>query len=366
MEYEQPIRFPSDDPNRLFILLAGRQVPYWEANRWYSVFYGRRKLLPLVAFVMCLLYALITVSFAAVMARSVTERQAAVWIVAAAVTVLSFFLFFTISHLKRIARRYMAVYDADTKRHLYGTRMAIYTDRLEFSTLRGTKICYFTEIDRCLETYDGFALLTGDDCLIIRSADLTPYDAQLLREYLTERLSPSVMCCKTPAQPQLAEPLPIPHFQAETTVYTTASVAVSHTAPYRYETRTRFFLLLMTALPLSLLFGVMLSAFFSITGNALRDLVIFCGGSVLGGAVIGVLLFRLFYKKSDETLKLAFEPDGLRLTTASAEWFVIKERLWLSANEQGVTVRFFNQQTLFIPKEACSDFSVLKALAGII
>ena len=365
MEYEQPIRFPSDDPNRVVILLAGRQIPYWEAYRWYSVLYGKRKTLPIIAFVMCLLYALTTVSVAATMAKSSAERQAAALIVAVAVVMLSIFLFFSLSYPKGVARRYVAVYDADTKRHLYGTCLAVYADRMEFSSLRGTKTCYFTEIDRCVETYDGFALLTGDNCLIIRSADLTPYDAQRLREYLTERLSPSVMYRKTPAHPQLAEPLPVMQFCTETTVLAAASVAVSHTVPYRHEVKIRFFLLMMTVLSLSLLFGVMLSALFAATENPMLDLLLFCGGSMLGGALIGVLLFRLFHKRSDETLKITFEPDGLRLTTESAEWFIIKERMWLSVNEQGATIRFFNQQTLFIPKEACSDFPAVKALTGI-
>lgn len=365
MEYEQPCRFPADDPNRLWILVAGRQMPYWEALRWFAVLKGKRKTLPLIAFVLCLLYAMVALSYAGEADISAIESATASAVILTAVAALSVAMFFLLSYPKKKARVRIVGYDADVKRHAYGSRIAFYTDRIAVTTLRGTQTMKFSDVELCVETYDGFLLLAGESRIVIRSEDLTVYDLQLIREYLTERLSPRVMCMKTPAQARLYQPLPIPQFEAETTVLTVASVPIEQTAPYIRERRARFFRLCAVTLPLMLILGVMLAALFMMTPYFLADLAIFCGACLVGGAVVSVVLFRLFDRRHHTRLDLRFEPDGLRLTADGVDHFVVKERVWLSVAEAGVTLRFFNHQTLFIPVDAVEDMAVLKALSGI-
>ena len=365
MEYEQPCRFPADDPNRLWILVAGRQLPYGEALRWFSVLRGKRKTMPLIGFVLCLLYATVTLSFITEAAILPNEKAAAAAVILTSVVWLSLMMFFMLSRPKKLAKQQIADYEADVERHAYGSRIALYTDRIEIITLRGTRVMRFTDVELCMETYDGFALICGDTCMILRSEDLTPYDLQLIREYLTERLSPRVMCCKTAAQARLFQPLPIPQFESRTLRLTSATVSLSDTLPYQRGRKTRFFLLSAVITPLMMAVGTMMATVFMITSQFLIDLAIFCGAWMVGGAAVSVGLFFLFERRCHEQLQIGFEPDGLRLTTQHTEHFIIKERVWLSVEEGGVTLRFYNHETLCIPTDAVEDIAVLKALAGV-
>ena len=365
MEYEQPCRFPAEDPNRLWILVAGRQMPYGEALRWFAVLAGKRKTLPLIGFVLCLLYALVALSYAADAAVSEIELAAALAVILTAVVALSIAMGFLLSHPKKQAKEQITNYQADIKRHTYGVRIAFYTDRLTVTTLRGIQTVRFCDVELCVETADGFALVAGEACAFIRSEDLTAFDLQLIREYLSERLAARVMCRKATAQARLYQPLPIPQFEAQTACLTAARVSARAAQPYLGERRTRFWRLHAITLPLMLILGVMLASQFMITGQFLVDLAILCVGSLIGGSALSAALFLLFERRNRETLEIRFEPDGLRLTADGVDHFIIKERVWLSVEDARATLRFLDGETLFIPADAVENMTVLKALAGV-
>lgn len=362
MEYEQPCRFPADDPDRLWILVAGRQMPYGEALRWFAVLAGKRKTMPLIGFVLCLMYATVALSYAAKAAVSEIELAAAGAVILTAIAALSVAMGCLLSYPKRLVRKRFADYEADIKRHSGGVRIAFYTDRLTLTTLRGTQTVRFCDVELCVETVDGFALVAGEARAVIRSEDLTAFDLQLIRDYLTERLAARVMCRKATAQARLYQPLPIPQFEVQTTCLTAARVPAQS---YLRERRSRFFRLHAVALPLMLILGVMLASLFTITPYFLADLAIFCGGCLIGGAALSAVMFSLFERRRREPPEIRFEPDGLRLTADGVDHFIIKERVWLSVEDAGVTLRFFDGKTLFIPADAVEDMTVLKALAGV-
>ena len=365
MEYQPPCRFPADDPHRLWILVAGRQLSYAEARRWFSVVQGSRKMLPLVAYALCLLYAMGTLFVATETGLSTAELAGVFAILLTAVVALSVAMLFLLLYPRRQARARFADYEADGKRHAESVRFAFYTDSLAVTTRRGTKTVKFSEVEQCVETYDGFLLTAETGYIILRSEDLTVYDLQLIREYLTERLPARVMCCKSPAQARLYQPLPIPRFEPESACLTTASLPLSSAEPYVRDRRARFYRVTAVIQPLMLIVGVMLALLFVAVPQFLANLAIFCGACLVGGAVGSIVLFWLFDRRHRGMLEIRFEPDGLRLMAEGAEHFLIKERVWLFTEDAGATLRFLNGETLFIPADAVENMAVLKALSGV-
>lgn len=364
MEYEQPCRFPADDPNRLWMVVAGRYIPYVEAKRWYAALHGKRKALPLVAFILCLFFALATWSFTMLADISDVERAGAVATVLLGVAGFSTAVGILLGHPTRTVKRKILEYDADRKRHFHGARIAVYTDRITVTTVRGVRTLPFSDVEICLETRDGFLLVGGGTYIVIRSMDLTEGAAQFLREYLTERL-PNVMHRNGYAMAQQYQAIPVPQCSDESHSLTKASIPLNTAEPYIRDKKRRFLLLLLMTLSLMLQVGVMTAVSFAVTPYFFADMAIFCvGWLVLGAAACGPL-FKLFERRCTETVEFSFEPDGLRVTIAGEEHFIVKERLWLEVTADGVTLQFNNKTQISIPATAVENMFVLKMLAGV-
>ena len=204
--YGQPERFPSDEPDRLWILVAGRTLSRAEEERWRRVLVGKRKTLPLITFILALFLIL----------GVFVDRDYTVWYEALVKLALFFFgmigAVWSFCGVLRVSRKGIdALYeeqDADVKANAMGSRIAFHGDRLVHTTLRGTIVLPYTEIQSCVETADGFALNDGTQLLILRGQDLTAFDADLIRAYLQERLPRQVIRIKAPVIPFLQAPLP--------------------------------------------------------------------------------------------------------------------------------------------------------------
>lgn len=364
MDYEPPCRCSETDSGRLLALLAGRSLSRAEARRWFFVLREKRKLLPGIAFFLCFLNVIIVISLFPEASLPRAERMIAAGILLLAIGWLFVAACSVLLYPKIRARRRFSEYEADVKRHNCGCRIELYDDRVEITTVRGTRRLCFSEIEQCVETADGFALIQNATCLILRSNDLTAYDLQWVRELLTERLVPEMWQCREMAQAGLLQPLPIPHFEA-TAPLTTATVPFAATSVYRRERKARLFRLLAAMGPLALIGGTMTALLLALTNSFFMDLILFIGVWLIGVLLVGLGFFFLLEQRCWETLRLAFEPDGLRLKTDTDEQFIIKERLGLLVEESGVTIHFLHHTSLFIPSNAVEDQNVLRALVGI-
>ncbi len=319
----------------------------------------------MLAFFVSLLYVPVTAALLTEARLTAPERMIAAGILLVSAVWLFLAAWFLLTYPKKQARRRFADYEADVKRHHYGSRITLYADRVEITSVRGTRCLHFSEIEQCVETADGFALLRDTTCLILRSRDLMAYDLQLVRDCLAERLAPSVMHGKGRAQAGLLQPLPIPQFNGTVTPLTSAAVPLRATTLYRRERKARLRRLLLTAEPLAWIGGSLTSVFIAATDSFLLDLLIGIAGWSAGIMLVGIGAFFLFDRPCREELRVAFEPDGLRLKAADTERFIIKERVGLQMEESGVTLHFLHRESLFIPADAVENLFVLRTLVGI-
>ncbi|MBR2406093.1 MAG: hypothetical protein IKB04_03475 [Clostridia bacterium] len=365
MVYDPFVRFPAEDPNRLWILVAGRPLAYAEAVRWRKILSGRRKLLPLFCFLMLGIFSLETLALIATGHYAWYETLPAVLAVLAA-TVITYISF--VKALRAPYKTEFAQYDAyvsDRARHEAGLRIGFYGDRLTFTSLRGVQVLPFAEVQACVETKDGFAISNGTCWFIIRSQDLIPFDAQLIHAYLLERLGDRVQVAAL-AQPGLTEPLPIPQLVPPAEPLVTVSLPYAKCTLLRREEMRKNRLLRNTVVPMTTIIGVMTACYFPITSLFLAEAAVYCFVFGVIAAVLCTCLMKRYRKpRKQQALQVAFEPDGLRLSFQGTERFCIKERLVLIPESSGVTVRFLDGQTLFIPFDAVENIALLKALAGV-
>ncbi len=361
MSEEQELPFSDGDPNRLQMLLTGRALTHVEAIRWQRTLHGKRRTLPLLGLGLLLFFSL---QFR--YAGTQWWEQAVfytVWCLCLAGVIVATVRL--LGYQKKRDFRLFNEYAADTARHAAGYRLAFYEDRLTIASLRGERTLRFGELTSCVETYDGFALSDTLGCVIVRSQDMTGYDAQHLRAYLRGRVNPRVWRVASAARPWLAQPLPLPALPPLQKPLTTAVLPLAAPLQQREKAR-RFSRFLQLCVPLWLFGGVMTTSFVSLTPWFLADLGLFCLGWLAVGWLFALLMYALLRPPvSKEPLELAFEPDGLRVTSGEHTRFVVKERLWLAARPNGVAVHGLDDRELFIPFNAVENENVLKALAGM-
>ncbi len=365
MIYEQPCRFPTDDPDHLWFQMTGRVLSQFEATYWYAVLIGGRKRIPLIGFVLCLFFAMMPLTYTAGMPDAGNEVLIAFLVILIAVCTLCIATAWAIYHPKRHATRWYVNYVADSARHERGDRIAFFTDYVTVTSLRGVRRMKWSEVVTCVETYNGFALYDEANWIILRAQDMTATDVQFVRDYLTARLDPKVMMCRSRAMCVLAQPLPIPQNYPEATCLTSAAIAFEQTELGKREKTRRFLLLFACNTALALLVAVMFAAVFTVTPYHLVDLVIFCAAWVAGSAVVTLLFSKLFFRKNTQTLRLRFEPDGLQITVGETAVFITKDRLRLTVTDSTVRLWFINGDPFSIPLSVVEDASVLKALAGV-
>ncbi len=361
MTDKEEIPFSDVTPNHLRILLAGRSLTRAEALRWQRTLHGGRRTLPLLGLGLLLFFSL-----------QVNRAGTYWWEQATFYTVLCLCLTGLIVGIARLLAsqkesyfRPFNEYAADTARHAAGYRLAFYEDRFTVTSLRGARTLRFDELISCVETYDGFALSDMLGCVIVRSQDMTDYDVHCLRAYLRGRGNPRVWRVVSPARAWLTQPLPLPVLPPLHAPLTKA-VLPSAGCLQQGENARRFRRFLALCVPLWLFGGVMTTSFVSLTPWFLADLGLFCVGWLAVGWLFTLFMYALLRPPvSKEPLELAFEPNGLRVTSGASTRFVVKERLWLEARPNGVAVHGLDDRELFIPFNAVENQDVLKALAGM-
>ncbi len=362
MVYERPCRFPADDPDRLWILVAGSPLPYAEAVRWRRVLSGRRKLGPLLSFLLIGMFILEIFGTLPFSGLYWFEILTAFLLLSVATALACVTLGKALRYPRTAEFVQYEMYAADLRRHKAGLRIAFYGDRLTMTSLRGTVTLKFANVQACVETNDGFALSDGTQWLIVRAQDLIAFDVDIIREYLQERVDKSVINVISTARPVLPEPLPIPQLPEPEEALTTAEIPGTLSRDIRKQQHC---LLMGVAIPMAASVGIMASVYWRITPWFLADMMILCVGFAVVAWVFASVTFALYRsQRTEEPMILGFEPDGLRITVGGITRFCIKERLYLTADETGVIIRFLNKQTLFIPFDAARDPQILKALAG--
>lgn len=363
MVYERPCRFPADDPDRLWILVAGNPLTYAEAVRWWRVLSGHRKLGPLFSFLLIGWFILQILSILPSSGLYWFEMVIAFLLLSAVTTLAGVALRKALCYPRNVEFTGYEEYAADYGRHQAGLRIAFYGDRLTMTSLRGTVTMKFADVQACVETNDGFALTDGTQWLIVRAQDLIAFDVNIIREYLQERLDKAIIRVISMARPALSDPLPIPRLPEPEAALTTAEIPCTLSREMRKQQHR---LLMAVAIPMAASVGIMASVYWRITPWFLADMMILCVGFAAVAWVFASVMFALYRpRQTAETMILGFEPDGLRITVGSITRFCIKERLYLTADETGVSIRFLNNQTLFIPFDAVKDQPILKALAGV-
>lgn len=370
MVYERPCRFPIDDLDRLWIVVAGRKLSYAEALRWRRVLSGNRKWWPILSFAMMFFFIVSAIAALSDPSRNVfgmggADVAVAIVILLSAAAGASVVFGRTLWKAREQSFSRLNMYHADVARHSQGTRIAFYGDRLTVTSLRGTTILYFADVQACVETVDGFALSNGADWIILRAQDLIAFDANLIRSYLEERLERRVMRVLSRVKPQLQQPLMIPSLSEKKSLATAALTYEKTTLYAQYRTDS-FRAFVTVALLLAVMAGVVIAAFVSVTPWLLADVGIFCGSALAVTWLIALCLFAWHRpKKSADPLMIRFFEDGLSITADGASQFCIKERLRLSADNTGVTIHFLNGKKLFIPFDLVDNAVILQSMAGV-
>lgn len=365
MVYEKPYRFPTDDPDRLWILLAGRSMSSAEAMRWWNRLSGRRAVIPIISLLPLALFVL-EEFYAFANSESVWEAVIgiALLLVCSLLTLIGVYRVFKSTKDRQLQR--FAAYEADTKRQAIGSRIAFYGNRISVTTLRGTTVMYFSDVRYFVETMEGFALTDGVRWIILRAGDLIAFDAQLIREYLSERLEKRVIHVRSALRPQLTEPLPIPYIPEEAPCFVTATMPFETSSLYRARNKKTRALFTAMSIPLGVIMGLILGGFVIMTSWVWVDTALLSVGAVIFTWLISLIaLSRCRPRKSNQPLCVQFQPDGVCIAVSGDAQFCVKERLYPTAEKDGVRLHFMNRETLFIPYRTADREDVLKALVGV-
>lgn len=345
MMLDRNCRFPNTDPHQLWILLAGRKLSFQEWKYWTRVLFGGRKWFFLIG-------TITTMIFATNMVQSLTMGFDWYEIVITAVVLLAVLVFLVLSFIRLLCspmKQSVAAYEeyaADVASD--ATRIALYGDYIKMVTKRRQVMIRYDEVTVYRETECGFLLGDGDRWIVIRAQDLTPYLADILRAYFTERIEARVRSVNGAAKATLQHPLaPIPYFD-EVKPFATATVPWKAT-PMGQAAKKQRATLWQFAVMMGLYLGIGLAMWVPISPWYLVDLA----GYLVGLAVIalgftGLLIWRCTDRIKPKTADVAFEPDGLRITVGEESRFFIKERLWIEEKADGVQIRFTNKDTLFV------------------
>lgn len=366
MLYESSCCGSPEEPDRLQILIAGRPLPYAEAMRWQRVLFGKRKILSVICTLLVGLFLLDALSLLLTGDWYWFEKTAMALLLpaAAAITIGSLVALLRLPRKEALCR--YAVYAADNEFHAVRNRIAFYGDRLTVSTVRGERVLYFSKIEACVETVDGFALTDGYDWVILRAQDMISYDAQLIHDYLATHVGSPVMQVKARARAELAQPLPI--------LRVTQPEPVAQAAlPYELSTvfgarlRQRRCRLAGASASLSFLAGMIVACYVSVTPWFLLD--VFLCGSILAavGTAFSALVFSRLCSRlpGGRVLTVRFFPDGVSIGTENAQQFCRREGLYVTAAAEGVWLHFGQSETLFVPFQAIDNPDAVKILVGI-
>ena len=241
-----------------------------------------------------------------------------------------------------------------------------YGDRVVVTTARGSTLVPYSRVTAYVETAELIALFVDEDFVCWRGADLTPYDATLIREHLRRNIHPSVVRIKRPVMARLREPLPIPSLNNEDQLVSRARAAASVKTEQRRRIRG-LVSLLPQLLPMLLVLATATAQYWILSNWFLLDVLAFFAAYLVAGLLAAMLLLlpgtRAAAKKQDETSPqdLAFTRDGLAIRRNGFTTFVHKERIRALPSANGVTVEM-PCETLFVPWENAEDPEKLKWL----
>ncbi len=363
--YNTPAYFPSDDPNRLWMLLSGRMLTQTEYRYWSSRLYRHRKLLPAGALFTVMILSLSAMTQLAASSLTGWEKS----LVSTLLFACALTLCVAVRSLLRLPEQHRswqyAAYAAD-RMAVYGTVMAVYDNRVTVTSPRGTRTWFFTDITACVETHHGFALCRGKEWLIFRAADLTAFDARMLEAYLKERLQPHVWDKKGEVKPQLAQPLPIPTIPEPEDAIATVRIQQSASLPRGARQRETTKRLVWAVIPALMLCGTALSVWLPFTKPFIAVLAAYVGGVTVVGALLVLWFYRYLQRATPEPeWKLQFEPQGVRFVSEDLSQFCPKEYFYFQANEAGITLRFKSGEELYVPTIWADEPAALLQFCGI-
>lgn len=352
---DRSCRFPNTDPHQLWILLAGRKMSLREWKHWSGVLFGGRKWFFLIAFIT-------TLFFLTDMIQSLTTGFAWYEIVAAVAVLLVALPLMVIPFIRLLrtpTTRMMAAYEEYAADVANGSvRIALYGDYIKMVSKRQEITVRYDEITVYRETEHGFLLGDGTEWIVIRAADLTPYLADILRAYLSERIDERVRVTKRHTMALLQQPItPIPYY-TEVTPFATAQVPWKTTPMARAEKQKRRCVWQIAAM-LGLFLGVGVALWAPITPWFLIDLAGCCVGvTAMTLGFTGLVIARSAERGKPQVADISFEPDGLRVRDEQDTRFYVKERFWVEEKAEEIQIRFVNGDTLCVPYAVTSSVAI--------
>lgn len=345
------------------IRCTGYPLSYAEALNWYKTLYGGRKKWPIFG-VMAMGYIAFYAWTLIIFNSRVIEMQMAVaMFLLFCCSITSLLLF---AHLLKISKirqlRPYTVYANDRERHRFGTSIVLYDDRMEITSLRGTIVMRFANVQSCVEAEKGFALTDGRQWIVLRAADMTAELAAKIRERFFITIDRKRIRRVAYVYAQLPYPLPLMNVPTMPSPLVTASVK----SVVDVEAGNVSALCAAFAASLGGVVGVMFSTMLSITPWPVLDVVL----SVLGVAAmmwfITLSAMRYYRQKvSADPLLVRLYVDGMSVTADGITKFYSKNIVTITAANSGVYMKVLNQQMLFIPFDAVDDARALRQLLGL-
>jgi hypothetical protein len=330
----------------LYILTAGRLPSWQEREHWRRVMNGSRTLCAVLMVLLTLFFGYDAVVTAASSGHWPQVLTTMIVVLAAGFTIIFFLA--RQSHLVRSDMQ-TRWYDeqADKKRLEAGHTVALYGDRAVRTDLRGAVTMEYDRMTACVETMYGFRLTAGSLSILIRSDDLTAEEVYRIRLHLQQRLPAGLYRKKGDAVPRLRESLPIPRFQNDDEILSRAALTLRQ--PWLNSRRQRQINTVIRGfvIPAMAIYGTALASQVYIIGEYFLDLLLFCGGCILGS----VLLIRALcaFGKKKTPLSLAFTRDGLAGFSGGCSFFTVWERIRLKEEKKGVRAVFADGDHLLIP-----------------
>ncbi len=352
------------DPSKLQILVSGRDPLLQEYTNLRRVTAGGGRMLGL-------LFALLTLLFGWMALAASTSSPGKDILAATLILVGGCVLVLLVDLLlysSRLGRRCEAEYAERCYNPYSPAPVSVsefYGDRVVVTTARGSTLVPYSRVTAYVETAELIALFVDGDFVCWRGADLTPYDAALIREHLRRNIHPSVVRIKRPVMACLREPLPIPSLNNDDQLVSRARAA----AGVKTEQRRRIkglVSLLPQLLPMLLVLATATAQYWILSNWFLLDVLAFFAAYLVVGLLAAMLLLlpgARAAKKQDKTSPrdLAFTRDGLAIRRNGFTTFVHKERIRALPSANGVTVEM-PCETLFVPWENAEDPEKLKWL----
>ena len=349
---------------RLRILLAGRPLPYAEAMRWQHVLSRQRRFFPVLCITLLVFLALEMLFSLPFMLQDYPMLPLlvllAVELTVAAVAVL----FLAMNVPKQAAEEQWEWYNADQAARDGGVRIEFYETYLAMITRRSRLVMLFAEIVACVETEDGIALNDGKQWIVLRAQDMIDFDAKIVKAYLIERLGGDRVHSKAPMRAALTTPLPIPQPVSAPSAIVTATVPYQKTELYRRAEKAKRRRVSLLAVLMGATCGSLLPMNMEITPWLSLDLLILCGGGILFGWLVSLLVFA-WYRPKKQPLTVAFYEDGVQIEVGGIRRFCVKEKLYMTAKNQQVMLQLGAKKKIHIPLSAADQPNVLAAFAGI-